>query len=86
MSGQIVVRDPPLRFYGPHTLQVRPLHAYFTIWPGRTKTIPVREPHPRGKRLPKEGGKWKVALLVSAQDAVGNEWSFFKRRMPLIHR
>lgn len=84
--GKIVVADPPLVFNGIRTLQARPLHAHFTVWPGRTKTVPVREPHPRGKRLPKERGEWKVVLLVFAKDGAGNEWKLFKRQMPLIRR
>lgn len=83
--GKIVVRDPPLGLHGPHTLQLRPLHAHFMIWSGKTKTVAIREPHPRGRQLPKQGGTWKVALIIDAEDAAGNKWDFQKRPVPLVH-
>lgn len=85
--GRALVLDPPLVFKGVHTLQARPLKGKFTIWPGRTKLVPLREPRGRGNRLPKVKGKWKVSLLVVAEDAAGNGWKFAKkRRVPLIRR
>ena len=82
--GKATVADPPLVFDGPHTLQARPLKGKFTIQPGKTKWVPLREPRGRGKRLPDEPGKWKVALLVFAEDGAGNDWKYLKRKAPLI--
>jgi hypothetical protein len=82
--GKATVIDPPLIFNGPHTLQGRPLVGKFSLQPGQTKWVPLREPRGRTKRLPDGPGKWKVALLVRAEDGAGNEWKFLKKKAPLI--
>jgi hypothetical protein len=82
--GKVSVLDPPLVFNGPHTLQTRPLKGKFTIQPGKTKWVPLREPRGRSKRLPDGPGKWKVALLVLAEDGAGNDWKYLKKKAPLV--
>lgn len=82
--GKASVNDPPLVFDGPHTLQTRPLGGKFAIQPGQTKWVPLREPRGRTKRLPDGPGKWKVALMVRAEDGAGNQWKFLKKKAPLI--
>jgi hypothetical protein len=82
--GRIVIQNPPLVFNGPHTLQARFLKGRFTIWPGRTKAVAVRQPRSNAGRLPREPGVWKVSLRVSAEDGAGNDWNFLKKKAPLI--
>ncbi|HEU4737570.1 MAG TPA: choice-of-anchor Q domain-containing protein [Solirubrobacterales bacterium] len=82
--GKVSVADPPLVFRGAHTLQARPLEGKFTIRPGKTKWLPLREPRGRSKRLPDGPGKWKVGLVVLAEDGAGNEWKYLKKKAPLI--
>lgn len=86
--GEVVVPDPPLAFHGAHTLRVSSsFNGEFTIWPGRTKWIPLRGPRREAKLLPEKKGKWKVSLLVVAEDGAGNHWKYLKkRRVPLIRR
>ncbi|HEY5941253.1 MAG TPA: choice-of-anchor Q domain-containing protein [Solirubrobacterales bacterium] len=82
--GKASVADPPLVFSGPHTLQTRPLNGKFAIEPGKTKWVPLRKPRANAKRLPGGPGKWKVYLLVRAEDGAGNQWQFKKMKAPLI--
>jgi len=82
--GTVQVPDPPLVFPGPHTLQTRPLKGKFSILPGKSKMVALREPRGRGKRLPKTRGKWRVSLVVRAEDGAGNAWSLNRRRVLLI--
>lgn len=86
-QGWAVVPDPPLVSHGAHTLQARSFKGNFTISPGRTKWVPLKGPRGAGKNLPREKGKWKVSLLIRAEDGAGNSWKYVKkRRVPLVRR
>jgi hypothetical protein len=84
--GRISIGNPPLihRGSGLTTLEGQFLKANFTIWPGRTKVVPVRRPFAKAKRLPQRAGTWKVGLIVKAEDAAGNDWFVKRKRAPLI--
>jgi hypothetical protein len=85
--GKAVVIDPPLVFHGPHTLQGRLLKGKFMISPGKTRWVPLKKPRSSAKLLPKGKGKWKVSLLVDAEDGADNHWKYLKkRRVPLVGR
>ena len=82
--GSASAGNPPLIFNGLHTLQARALKGKFSIWPGKTKWIPLRKPRVDAKLLPVGPGRWKVYLSVHAEDGAGNEWKILKKKAPLI--
>ena len=82
--GKATVADPPLVFHGPHTLQARPLKGKFEIRPGQTRWVPLRKPRENAKRLPDRPGRWRVYLLVFAEDGAGNEWKTGEKKASLV--
>jgi len=84
--GRVRIGNLPLRFDGPHTLQMRFLSARFSIPAGKTKAVAVKSPRSTRIHLPTERGTWKVLLRVAAEDAAGNKWEVRKKRARLIRR
>jgi hypothetical protein len=84
--GRVTIGNLPLRFDGPHTLEMRLLSARFSIPAGKTKAVAVKSPRSTRVHLPSERGAWKVFLRVAAEDAAGNKWELRRKRARLIRR